>query len=207
MRFVRLFLYMFKKLGNLSIRLYYPQLRNSFRSHSHLTHRERVKLYQLAKGKRKIAEIGAYVGASACCFGAATKGEFGQAEIFCIDTWNNDTMTEGVRNTWYEFIANTVPYSDIITPIRGVSVEVVDKICQHTDRLDLLFIDGDHSYEGVKRDWDAYKKFLAKGSVVAFHDIGWAEGVKRVVREDVYLFVNKSGQLPNLWWGILAQQP
>ena len=37
--------------------------------------------------------------------------------------------------------------------------------------VDFMFIDGDPSYEGVKRDFDTYKSLLKKGSVVAFHDI------------------------------------
>jgi Methyltransferase domain len=34
--------------------------------------------------------------------------------------------------------------------------------------VDVAFIDGDHSYDGVKRDWEAYRPFA---SAVAFHDI------------------------------------
>lgn len=37
--------------------------------------------------------------------------------------------------------------------------------------VDFLYIDGDHSYEGVKKDFDAYSKFMAPGGIMAFHDI------------------------------------
>jgi len=37
--------------------------------------------------------------------------------------------------------------------------------------LDLLFIDGDHSYEGVKKDFEMYQKLVRKGGLIAFHDI------------------------------------
>jgi predicted O-methyltransferase YrrM len=39
------------------------------------------------------------------------------------------------------------------------------------DRLDYLFIDGDHTYEGVKRDFEMYSPLLRSGGLVAFHDI------------------------------------
>lgn len=38
--------------------------------------------------------------------------------------------------------------------------------------VDLLFIDGDHSYAGVKRDFELYSPLVGKGGIVAFHDIG-----------------------------------
>ena len=43
------------------------------------------------------------------------------------------------------------------------------------DKIDFLFIDGDHHYEGVKKDWDLYSPLLKSGSIVDFHDTGWAE--------------------------------
>lgn len=38
-------------------------------------------------------------------------------------------------------------------------------------KLDFLFIDGDHSYEGVKRDFEMYSPLVRGGGVIAFHDI------------------------------------
>ena len=38
-------------------------------------------------------------------------------------------------------------------------------------RIDFLFIDGDHTYEGVKRDFELYSPLVLTGGVVAFHDI------------------------------------
>lgn len=36
---------------------------------------------------------------------------------------------------------------------------------------DFLFIDGDHTYEGVKDDFETYRELAADDAVVAFHDI------------------------------------
>ena len=61
-----------------------------------------------------------------------------------------------------------------------------------SDGVDFLFIDGDHSYEGVKRDFELYNDLVRPGGLIAFHDIvpdnetrygvltgGWAGGVPK----------------------------
>jgi predicted O-methyltransferase YrrM len=37
--------------------------------------------------------------------------------------------------------------------------------------VDFLFIDGDHSYEGVKKNFEMYSPLVRKGGIIAFHDI------------------------------------
>lgn len=37
--------------------------------------------------------------------------------------------------------------------------------------IDFLFIDGDHTYSGVKRDFEDYSPYVRQGGIVAFHDI------------------------------------
>jgi|SRR5581483_11101602 len=39
------------------------------------------------------------------------------------------------------------------------------------EKLDLLFIDGDHTYEGVKKDFEDYSKLVRRGGIIALHDI------------------------------------
>lgn len=188
------------------LRLLNPRLSPAFSCRSHLTTKERIKLYELSDRCSSIAEIGSYVGASCCCFGASVSKR-GKGTIICIDTWNNDAMTEGGRDTWLQFSKNTAPFENFIVPIRGYSTSVVDRVKDVTDRLDLLFIDGDHSYDGVKTDWEAYKGFLGPDSIVVFHDIGWAEGVQRVVHDDVLPLCAEHASLPNMWWGKLGKRP
>jgi len=38
-------------------------------------------------------------------------------------------------------------------------------------KIDFLFIDGDHSYEGIKQDFLFYSKCVRKDGLIAFHDI------------------------------------
>jgi predicted O-methyltransferase YrrM len=51
---------------------------------------------------------------------------------------------------------------DVLEQVRGL----------HTPAsIDILFIDGDHSYTGVKKDYDTYSEFVKTGGLIAFHDV------------------------------------
>lgn len=38
-------------------------------------------------------------------------------------------------------------------------------------KIDFLFIDGDHTYEGVKKDFEMYSPLVKNNGIIAFHDI------------------------------------
>jgi predicted O-methyltransferase YrrM len=56
------------------------------------------------------------------------------------------------------------------------------------EKVDFIFIDGDHSYNGVKRDFELYSPLVRKDGIIAFHDIakpvpGSVEGVYKFWQE------------------------
>lgn len=53
------------------------------------------------------------------------------------------------------------------------AVDMVERVraTLQGELLDYLFIDGDHTYEGVKKDFQMYAPLVRKGGIVAFHDI------------------------------------
>jgi len=64
--------------------------------------------------------------------------------------------------------------------------------------FDLLFLDGDHSYGGVRSDWDEYSAMVAPGGLVALHDIaGDPESYSGGLRMGV----------PKLWSEICRDMP
>jgi predicted O-methyltransferase YrrM len=50
------------------------------------------------------------------------------------------------------------------------SVDALKNIL-HGEKLDFLFIDGDHTYEGVKKDFEMYSGFVRSGGIFALHDV------------------------------------
>ena len=57
-------------------------------------------------------------------------------------------------------------------------------------KLDILFIDGDHSYEGVKQDFEDYSKFVRNYGLIAFHDIT-VQGMENDTDYGVHKFWNE----------------
>jgi predicted O-methyltransferase YrrM len=53
---------------------------------------------------------------------------------------------------------------------RQETLEEVKKILNGKE-LDFLFIDGDHSYEGVKKDFEMYSPLVRKGGTIVFYDV------------------------------------
>jgi predicted O-methyltransferase YrrM len=164
---------------------------------THLTDPEKRYLYNAARVLAPgsvVVELGSYLGASAC---ALAEGGQNRVKLFCVDTWLNDAMSEGSRNTYELFKENVIRYRNVIIPIRGRSVEVGS---QFRNPIDLLFVDADHSYEAVMADLAAWLPLLRPGGSLILHDSGWADGVQRAIREIVSpIQLEDAGVLPNMY--------
>lgn len=122
-------------------------------------------------------EIGSFKGKSSAYIASGlTPG----ARLACVDVWENRAMPyDPPEDVLPEFQRNVAPFRDTIDIHRGLSADIA-----RTWRalIDLLFIDGDHSYEGCLTDIDAWLPHVRPGGWVAFHDSG-QEGVARAIRE------------------------
>ena len=61
-------------------------------------------------------------------------------------------------------------------------------------QLDFLFIDGDHSYQGVEADFVMYSPLVRPGGIIALHDIvadQWTRTGRRTIAD--------SGEVPRFW--------
>lgn len=149
-----------------------------------------------------IVEIGSYLGSSAAVMAAGARAKC--ISIHCVDTWQNDAMSEGPRDTYAEFRRNTLAFDDIIVPLRGRAKEVADGFDLS---IDLLLVDGDHSYEGCKRDLVKWLPKVKAGGLVILHDLGWAEGIQRAAEEE--LVPRTAGTLEQFWnigWGVIQPE-
>jgi MMP 1-O-methyltransferase len=127
-------------------------------------------LRAVAAGRRRAVEIGVYEGSSAVVLCDVLEPA---AELHLVDPFGH--------HGW------ALPAGWGAT--EGASRRVVARACRgggprvrwHVDysarvagrwegEVDLVFVDGDHSAEGVRADWDGWHGFVAPGGAVAFHD-------------------------------------
>lgn len=169
-----------------------------FKIFTHMTRIECLLLYKLTLSLKEhsiIVEIGSYLGASSSFLAYAAKEK--NHIVYCVDTWKNEGMSEGERDTFAEFRKNIEPLKDYIHILRGCSVDIAKTF---NEKIDLLFIDGDHSYEAVKADVEYWLPKVKNHGIVIFHDIGWAEGVIKVVNEFIKPVQIEDHIIDNTYW-------
>jgi predicted O-methyltransferase YrrM len=131
-------------------------------------------LYGLVRSMKPqvCVEIGSARGRSTCFIAIALK-ENGDGILHAIDphavtTWNDDATIDT-----FKIIKRNVSRLGLdkqVNVIRGTSEQAA---ANWKEPIDLLFIDGDHSYAGVKKDWEIFKEFVKPFGLVVFHDTIW----------------------------------
>jgi predicted O-methyltransferase YrrM len=59
------------------------------------------------------------------------------------------------------------------------------------DNIDFIFIDGDHTWNGIQKDWEDWTKKLRVGGVIALHDTSLCEAIPQNANLDSIQFFNK----------------
>jgi predicted O-methyltransferase YrrM len=144
---------------------------------------------RLIKAPNVIVEIGAWHGKSTVllCRGslAGDKVPIYSFDLFALKGSDADVYREHVRaqehtylNIWQRNVARAGA-SSLAHPVVGCSWETAAQVVAP---IGLLFVDGDHSAEGVMQDWRAFSPRLAEQAIVMFHDYD-KSGVRGAVDE------------------------
>ena len=163
--------------------MYYEHVEHSF-----FTYPDWYKfVYNYLKDGDTFVEIGTWTGASSLFFAELIKGGKKKIDFYTIDTFEGseehndwDIIKDGRLYEYYMSVRE--PLKDYIKVIKGDShsKEIADKFANES--LDAIFIDGDHSHAGVKKDLDVWFPKIKTGSLMSGHDYIWGgHGVKPVV--------------------------
>ena len=158
-------------------------------------------LFSLAKNCDNIVEIGSWKGKSTVCLALGSKVGNG-GKVFAIDP--HQGLADGCAGLhWSE---NTSPIfrenikkakvDDIVIPLVMKSEEAVTG---WTKPISLLFIDGAHDYESVKKDFLLWAPYLKEGGFIAFHDVLYSFGHNYPgIRKVVYQYIFQSNKFSNV---------
>ncbi len=109
------------------------------------------------------------------------------------------------------YVKNRVPLNYFLEPKSAVQLDGDSKASATianikaqlgTQKIDFLFIDGDHSYKGVKADFETYLPLMAENGIIAFHDI--VPDFKTRFGKDTGMWV---GEVPKYWKELKNQYP
>jgi len=127
---------------------------------------ERACLVKHAKGRLRLAEIGVWHGVTTRLLRQAMAQ---QGILFAIDPF----LKGRIGFSFQKIIAQTEVVKEWNGTVRWLRMTGQLAASQKEIRLapiDFLFIDGDHSFEGIRGDWETWSPLISKGGVVALHD-------------------------------------
>ncbi len=124
---------------------------------------------------RLLVELGTHAGASFFAFCQATRASGHEGRCYAVDTWQGDehaglydeSVYTGVRDHLAEH------YSGFASMMRMSFDEAISYFADGS--VDLLHIDGLHTYEAVRHDFETWLPKMSERGVVLFHDTGVRE--------------------------------
>ena len=121
-----------------------------------------------------IVELGSYYGCSAFAILQAVKDGGLDSSFYAVDTWMGDSFTktdyrEDIYGA-YKAINNQCFGQVHSIMLRATFDEAVSRF--QDGSIDLLHIDGSHTYEDVKHDYTLWRSKVSSDGVIFFHDVG-----------------------------------
>lgn len=127
-------------------------------------------LLRLARGRRRVAELGTATGWTAMSLALADPG---------LRVASFDPVVHAHRDRYLGLVAPSVRRRIEFVPAPG------SRAAAGSGPVEMLFIDSTHEREGTLAEFRAWRERLEPGAVVAFHDYGHPEfpGVAQAVAE------------------------
>jgi hypothetical protein len=118
-----------------------------------------------------VVELGTHSGNSYFSFCQSVKENNLSTKCFAIDTWEGDEHAGNYDNDVYIKVNdhNQKNYANFSTLIRKKFDLALNEFANNS--IDILHIDGLHTYEAVRHDYETWLGKVADGGFILFHDI------------------------------------
>jgi predicted O-methyltransferase YrrM len=128
---------------------------------------ERACLARHAEGRRRLVEVGVWHGVTTCRLRRAMNSD---GVLFGVDPYPPGRLGFSAQRVIARREVERSSGGEVRW-LRLTGVEAARHLAEECEPLlDFVFIDGDHSYEGLRGDWEAWSGLVAPGGVVALHD-------------------------------------
>jgi predicted O-methyltransferase YrrM len=144
-------------------------------------------LAAITPAQGSIVEIGSYRGRSTVML-AKVAAHYGCGPIVAIDPHNSPILLGpgSLKRSSYDDFLESLRNANIENHVEPHVAYSSDVSASWTRPIRLLWIDGDHSYQGAKADLDGFLPHLAAGGVIALHDaLSNFEGPIRIFVEEM----------------------
>lgn len=124
---------------------------------------------------QKIVELGSHYGVSFFSFCEAAQAFSPDTFVYAIDTWEGDEHAGHYEEDVY---AQVLKHWSHVHRLRSRLIRsTFDDAAQYFENnsIDLLHIDGLHTYEAVKQDYETWSPKMKQDSLILFHDINVRE--------------------------------
>lgn len=125
-----------------------------------------------------IVEIGSHQGRSTCCLGLGSLSGY-KAKVHAVDLWELYIDYERGTERGKKIFTSPQVFNTFLKNLKKYGVEhIVDYTKEEStavakqwqEPIGFLFIDGKHSYEGVKDDFEYWSPFVVDDGYIVFHD-------------------------------------
>lgn len=137
------------------------------RAETQTSEAERDCLSRHAAGRRRLVEVGVWHGVTTCRLRRAMAAD---GVLLGVDPYPKGRLGFSAQR----YIAGREVGKVMNGAVRWMRRTGVEAARAHAlsggELVDFVFIDGDHSYEGLRGDWESWSPLVAAGGIVALHD-------------------------------------
>lgn len=128
---------------------------------------ERECLAHHAAGRKRLVEVGVWHGVTTCVLRKAMASD---GVLFAVDPYPVGRMGFSAQRLIARSELAKVPNGSVMW-VRCTGAQAAARYAaSYREAVDFVFIDADHSYEGVRGDWEGWSGLVAPGGIVALHD-------------------------------------